>query len=1038
MPSQPRSGQATPGRSKTSNPTPDVRDTIKQDVLDENLGNYLALPAGTQHPDFVNNPEHRLLGEIPIDWETRARVYGKDRKAQQTYNGNVEYVNGSKDHPIYTRDFLIRRSEYRALDIKYLSPLNGLVRPTVTAEGSGYTQETVSVTLSGGVGSGGSVTAIVSNTGTIIGLAVLELGSYSIAPKVTITDSGTGTGAEGQVFLQRKDALLTDEKQLRMEGDPLDGLYVLIRRTYTTLPGPWVPTSKYDPFLGFVQGRRRLVVAGSYLGADFVPDPTLVASRTATAKTLYEAWEGNQNVSWQIEETNSDGTGSAGNPAFPIIARRPYDDERGPITGTEQIVVKASQVSSLTESGGTVTQKTYEPYDEFHYKEVIETWSVTGEARRFSPYVDARGTVSGTTQLVKDTGQTATLTESSGTVTETTYAIFSKIQLRRTVETWTSPGPILTDDFYEELRGGVEQTSQVIVATGSEVGSVVISSLTGGIAAIRLDTNGEGYTSTPTVGLTGGGGTGFTATAVLSSRSVNALTMGLNGTGYTTAPAVTISGGGGSGAAATAILQGTTLQILTRTAAGSGYSTDDEPAPIITISGGGGSGATATASYGVSAESFVLTIGTETYTVAPTATISGGGGSGATATVQLDGGGLITGITITDPGNSFTSAPTITFGVGTVLVPGTATTGVGNNDNFVVADDLTLTAFGSGYTSAPIVTITAPNGSGATATATLDATGVASLEITSGGDNYTSAPTVMIAPPFAGTTATATATITTAVVQDITITAAGTGYTTVPTVVFTGGGFSTAATATAVLGAYVLETKYEAFNQFLLRKIIEKWVLPGPTVTDPISYEDESGSRVTVRKTLRAAADIAHSNVVFGSALRSIERARSGISTIIGLEISTTTTQAVHYSYATARITTDMRPYQFPGRIDIPLLDYYGTAIGNKRAVALLTPHVTLTYWSNAATQPTVVLSEILPDTIWINNVRYENVLHDATSRTYSNSGGGTTVINFSATTPSNSTYVSSWIGQFKPVDGGVTAVRLYRWKVQITFVKMR
>ena len=54
------------------------------------------------------------------------------------------------------------------------------------------------------------------------------------------------------------------------------------------------------------------------------------------------------------------------------------------------------------------------------------------------------------------------------------------------------------------------------------------------------------------------------------------------------------------------------------------------------------------------------TDGTGAY-AAPTVTISGGGGSGATATATINANGAVTGLTITAAGSGYTSAPTVTF-----------------------------------------------------------------------------------------------------------------------------------------------------------------------------------------------------------------------------------------------------------------------------------------------------------------------------------------------------------------------------------------
>lgn len=68
---------------------------------------------------------------------------------------------------------------------------------------------------------------------------------------------------------------------------------------------------------------------------------------------------------------------------------------------------------------------------------------------------------------------------------------------------------------------------------------------------------GSGYTSAPTVTLTGGGGRGAKAVAVVEGGVVTDVRLTQRGRGYTSAPSVSFSGGGGSGASATAYLGAT-------------------------------------------------------------------------------------------------------------------------------------------------------------------------------------------------------------------------------------------------------------------------------------------------------------------------------------------------------------------------------------------------------------------------------------------------------------------------------------------------
>ena len=79
-----------------------------------------------------------------------------------------------------------------------------------------------------------------------------------------------------------------------------------------------------------------------------------------------------------------------------------------------------------------------------------------------------------------------------------------------------------------------------------------------------------------------------------------------------------------------------------------------------------------------------------------------------------------------------------------------------------------------------------------------DTNSVASATVTAGGSGYTSAPTVSFTAPGAGVTATGTATISGGAVTAVTITNPGNGYAAAPTISFSGGG-GTGATATAVL-----------------------------------------------------------------------------------------------------------------------------------------------------------------------------------------------------------------------------------------------
>jgi hypothetical protein len=89
---------------------------------------------------------------------------------------------------------------------------------------------------------------------------------------------------------------------------------------------------------------------------------------------------------------------------------------------------------------------------------------------------------------------------------------------------------------------------------------------------------------------------------------------------------------------------------------------------------------------GLTPDNFKITSGTTTYTVPPSVTIAGGGGTGATAVAVLDSSKVVKSIEISNPGQGYISAPTMTFSGGTVATAGTNPSAVGvfvKPDNFI-------------------------------------------------------------------------------------------------------------------------------------------------------------------------------------------------------------------------------------------------------------------------------------------------------------------------------------------------------------------
>jgi hypothetical protein len=102
------------------------------------------------------------------------------------------------------------------------------------------------------------------------------------------------------------------------------------------------------------------------------------------------------------------------------------------------------------------------------------------------------------------------------------------------------------DDSVESIRW--------VVGWSDGKGILPTVGTSGSLAAISLGDGGSGYTTAPSVAITGGGGTGATATAVIAGGEVTGFNITNPGSGYTTPPTIALTGGGGTGAAATAVL----------------------------------------------------------------------------------------------------------------------------------------------------------------------------------------------------------------------------------------------------------------------------------------------------------------------------------------------------------------------------------------------------------------------------------------------------------------------------------------------------
>ena len=171
--------------------------------------------------------------------------------------------------------------------------------------------------------------------------------------------------------------------------------------------------------------------------------------------------------------------------------------------------------------------------------------------------------------------------------------------------------------------------------------------------------------------------------------------------------------------------------------------------------------------------------------------------------VDLISVGSVGSVGITATGSGYTTPPNVTVSAPNQAngVQATIVASISNAASTIT--NISITSGGSGYTSFPSVTIdapTSPYGVQAQAVVTSITSGaVSSIQITNPGYGYSTAPSVT----FSSGSAAATAIVGSGLVSSLSITNAGSGYTSAPTISFSGGGGSGAA---AVAGPLTFET----------------------------------------------------------------------------------------------------------------------------------------------------------------------------------------------------------------------------------------
>lgn len=179
------------------------------------------------------------------------------------------------------------------------------------------------------------------------------------------------------------------------------------------------------------------------------------------------------------------------------------------------------------------------------------------------------------------------------------------------------------------IDGGIGVISNTLWLNNSNIkayynGTTAVASATvvaNAVSSISVSNQGDGYEwlKTPSVTLSGGGGTGAAGYAEISGGQVVNIVLTNGGTGYSSAPTVTLvdNPNATQQPTATAVLTNGVVSSITIDTAGEMLSNT----PVVSLSGGGGTGAKAVAFLTSKVSSVTVTNGGAGYTSAPTVTI---------------------------------------------------------------------------------------------------------------------------------------------------------------------------------------------------------------------------------------------------------------------------------------------------------------------------------------------------------------------------------------------------------------------------------
>lgn len=460
----------------------------------------------------------------------------------------------------------------------------------------------------------------------------------------------------------------------------------------------------------------------------------------------------------------------------------------GAPTGTpgSDPTVTATATAAISQSGTVEAIYVTNAGNGYTQPPVVNIISTSGTGASATANITADGKVSSITVDNPGQGYTAapTITLVDGGKDGSALASLSYSVINITMDDDPAP-PFDPLTGYDYTQAG--PTIEIISDDGVTTTATAQPNMFAYVKDVIVTNPGSGYTTVPQVVITGGGGSGATATVDLTTGPISAIIVPQNAdVWFTASPEVdidTLDIEPGSDVTATANLKPTgRVESLTFISAGLGYTYAD------VVVNGDGSGAVATATIlALGSINVQLVEGGSGYTWADVIISGDGGGADYDCVISFQIGS----VTITNGGYGYDDSTTgddVTFDGSPI--PGTE---VQLNRSITQVNVPFNTGFyssfnGTGYTSPPTVTFIGGGGSGATGYAELGWY-VASVTVINQGSGYTSAPTINFTGG-GGSGAFASATLGNGVISEVNLTNPGSGYTAPPNVILSLGGGS--------------------------------------------------------------------------------------------------------------------------------------------------------------------------------------------------------------------------------------------------------